>query len=115
MHLPSARAAAAAVVESHGVTTERRQGAVLNYFTQSYDPVITANELAEAVYKTGEGKWSTDEATFFITLLSIPPLSLRTVAAAYVAKHRANNQPAILYRLNVLLDPIVPTPRENDE
>ncbi|ETV71832.1 hypothetical protein H257_12972 [Aphanomyces astaci] len=96
--------------------------AVLNSFTQPFNPEVhtqhKAEEIAEVLYKAGEGKWGTDEATFLNTLLSIPPQFLRAVDAAYVAKHKNNlhraiekefggdAETAILYHLNLVLDPI---------
>ncbi|CAK4071678.1 unnamed protein product [Aphanomyces euteiches] len=96
--------------------------AVLNALAQRFDPAIhtqhKAEELAEIIYKAGEGKWGTDETTFCNTLWSIPPEFLRAVDAAYVAKHKNNlhraiekefgghTERAMLYNLNMILDPI---------
>ncbi|OQR86363.1 annexin [Achlya hypogyna] len=96
--------------------------AVVNQMTQEYNPAIhtqaKAAEIADIIYKAGEGKWGTDESAFCNALCSIPPQFMATVNAAYVAKHgnsleRAiekefggKAEDAILYHVGMILNPI---------
>ncbi|KAG9404131.1 hypothetical protein AC1031_005670 [Aphanomyces cochlioides] len=73
--------------------------AVMNIHPHPYNPTIhtdaKAVEIAEVIYKAGEGKWGTDESTFFNTLLSIPHQFLSKVDKAYKEKHGNNLTRAI--------------------
>ncbi|OQR95568.1 Annexin (Annexin) Family [Thraustotheca clavata] len=96
--------------------------AVLNQMAQEFNPAIhtqaRAEELAEIIYKAGEGKWGTDESTFCNTLCSIPPQFLAAVNAAYARKHDhqlitaiekefgGKAEDAIVYHVNMILHPI---------
>nr|ABC59142.1 annexin [Saprolegnia monoica] len=96
--------------------------AIVNQMAQPYNPAIhtqaKAEEIAEVIYKAGEGKWGTDESAFCNALCSIPPQFLATVNAAYVAKHgnsieRAiekefggKSEDALLYHVGMILHPI---------
>lgn len=46
-----------------------------------------AQEDAEQLYNSGEGKWGTDENAFIKVLLSSPPRHLQHIEEAYSAKH----------------------------
>ncbi|CAK4071676.1 unnamed protein product [Aphanomyces euteiches] len=110
------------VADDIGGDLKKHYLAVLNAMTQPYNPSIhtpaKAEEVAELLYKAGEGKWGTDESAFCNTLMSIPPEFLRAVDAAYVAKHKNNihraiekefgghTERAMLYHVNMILDPI---------
>ncbi|KAH9184063.1 hypothetical protein AeNC1_013962 [Aphanomyces euteiches] len=96
--------------------------AALNALAQRYDPAVhnahKAEELAEQIYKAGEGKWGTDESAFCNTLFSIPPEFLAAVDHAYTAKHNhglvraiekefgGDAERALKYHVNLQLNPI---------
>ncbi|KAF0693815.1 Aste57867_15254 [Aphanomyces stellatus] len=110
------------VADDVGGDLKKHYLSVLNAMTQRFDPAIhnqhKAEELAEIIYKAGEGKWGTDEATFCNTLWSIPAEFMPQVDAAYVAKHKNNLHRAIekefgghaeramLYNFDMIVDPI---------
>ncbi|EQC33986.1 hypothetical protein SDRG_08665, partial [Saprolegnia diclina VS20] len=96
--------------------------AILNINPPAYNPEIhtpaKAAEVAEVIYKAGEGKWGTDESAFCNALVAIPPAFLSSVNAAYIAKHgnsleRAiekefggKAEDALLYHVGMILHPI---------
>ncbi|KDO21090.1 hypothetical protein SPRG_13798 [Saprolegnia parasitica CBS 223.65] len=96
--------------------------AVLNQMAQPYNPSIhtpaKAAEIAEAIYKAGEGKWGTNESAFANAICSIPPQFLAAVDAAYAAKHKhglvhaiqsefgGNAEDGLVYHVNSILHPI---------
>jgi hypothetical protein len=110
------------IADDVGGDLKKHYLAVLNAMSQPYNPSIhnqqKAEELADIIYKAGEGKWGTDESTFCNTLWSIPPEFIRAVDAAYVAKHKSSlrkaiekeftgdSETAMVYHLDMLLDPI---------
>ncbi|RHY24514.1 hypothetical protein DYB25_003184 [Aphanomyces astaci] len=110
------------IADDIGGDLKKHYLSVLNVLTQSYDPSIhtqrKAEEVAEVIYKAGEGKWGTDEATFCNTLWSIPPQFMTQVNAAYVAKHKnslaraiekefgGHTERAMLFHYNMITDPI---------
>ncbi|ETV71840.1 hypothetical protein H257_12975 [Aphanomyces astaci] len=110
------------VADDVGGDLKKHYLAILNALTQPYDPSIhnqhKAEEIAELLYKAGEGKWGTDESAFINALVSIPPQFLRAVDAAYVAKHKSNlaraiekeftgnTERAMMYHVNITLNPI---------
>ncbi|ETV97653.1 hypothetical protein H310_09544 [Aphanomyces invadans] len=110
------------VADDVGGDLKKHYLAILNALTQPYDPAVhnqhKAEELAEVIYKAGEGKWGTDETAFINALVSIPPEFLRAVDAAYVAKHKNNlaraiekeftghTERALMYHVNIILNPI---------
>ncbi|OQS02157.1 annexin [Thraustotheca clavata] len=73
--------------------------AIVNQMAQTFDPEIhnqaKATEIADTIYKAGEGKWGTDEATFCNALCSIPPQFMPAVNAAYAAKQGHSLERAI--------------------
>ncbi|KAF0693816.1 Aste57867_15255 [Aphanomyces stellatus] len=94
----------------------------LNSMAQTFDPAVhnrhKAEELAEIIYKAGEGKWGTDESAFCNTLFSIPAEFLGQVDAAYKGKHNhglivaiekefgGDAERALKYHVNMILNPI---------
>ncbi|RHY26868.1 hypothetical protein DYB32_007221 [Aphanomyces invadans] len=110
------------IADDIGGDLKKHYLSVLNSLTQKYDPAIhnqrKAEELAEIIYKAGEGKWGTDETTFCNTLWSIPPEFMNQVNAAYVAKHKnslsraiekefgGHTERAMLFHYNMITDPI---------
>ncbi|OQR95759.1 Annexin (Annexin) Family [Thraustotheca clavata] len=96
--------------------------AILNLTPPKFNPLIhteaKAIEIAEVIYKAGEAKWGTDEATFCNTICSIPAQFLASVDAAYTTKHghglfraiqsefSGKAKDVILYHVGMILDPI---------
>ncbi|KDO29631.1 hypothetical protein SPRG_05584 [Saprolegnia parasitica CBS 223.65] len=96
--------------------------AALNQMSQAYNPSIhtpaKAAEIAETIFKAGEGKWGTDESAFSNAICSIPPQFLAAVDAAYAAKHShglvhaiqkefgGKAEDGLVYHVNIILHPI---------
>lgn len=63
----------------------------LQELTEEYNPAIhtdeKAEEIAETIYNAGQGKWGTDEKTFFRTIISTPAEFLPRVDYIYSRKY----------------------------
>lgn len=64
-----------------------------------FDPSVHTNEKAEhdaeALYKSGEGKWGTDEEGFTKIVLSSPPEHLAAIDAIYGNKYASSIKDAV--------------------
>lgn len=89
---------------------------------EPYNPAIhtpqRAEQDADALYKSGEGRMGTDERSFINVLVTSPPQHLRAVNAAYVKKHKndlikavkkefgGDAEAALLFLVRMALEPL---------